>query len=119
MTRLNSTGSFWQDNNGDYWSYSTQLTGSYKGYNVYNATYYSNTTSHHQSRIPLSNKGGLVLHYCSYGSLDYEHEIKNEIDVLKDILKEREQQKRNTAKKKRDILALNSRINELSNILAA
>lgn len=33
MTKnINTTGSHWIDSNGDHWSYSTQLTGHYKGH---------------------------------------------------------------------------------------
>ena len=103
-TDLNTTGSFWLDNDGNYWSYKTQLTGYYKGYKVFNATYYSKMTRRHQSRIPLSDKkSALILHYCSFGKLDYEHEIKNEIDVLKDILKERESSKKEIQLRKNKI----------------
>ena len=116
MAKLNSTGSFWQDSNGEYWSYDTQLTGYYKGYNVYNATSYSNTTAKHQSKIPYSKKQDIVLHCCGYGSLKYEQDIKQELKYLKEKLEFR-QSKKNTEKKKQDIAELINEINKLENIL--
>ena len=48
---LNTTGSFWLDNEGNYWSYNTQLTCNYNGYRLVNNTFYSMTTRKHQSQI--------------------------------------------------------------------
>ena len=54
-TDLNTTGSFWLDNEGNYWSYSTQLTCNYNGYRLVNKTFYSMATKKHQAQIPLTS----------------------------------------------------------------
>lgn len=38
-TDLNTTGSFWMSDNGNYWSYNTKMTDSYKGEFFKNITY--------------------------------------------------------------------------------
>lgn len=51
MYKLNSTGSFWLDDEGNHWSYNTQLTVDYNGYRIVNTTFYSMTTRKHQAQI--------------------------------------------------------------------
>lgn len=84
MRNINTTGSHWIDGNGNHWSYSTQLTGHYKGHFFFNATYYSATTRKHQSY----SKGEFyptefeTLRHCRYGRQDWEQCIKDEIECI-------------------------------------
>lgn len=116
MIKLNSTGSFWQDSNGEYWSYDTKLTDNYKGYKIFNYTYYSATTRKHQCYVNRVYNYDIALHCCSYGNWDCLEMIKKEIQDLKHQLEKRQSQ-RNTEKKKQDIAELTNEINKLENIL--
>lgn len=116
MTKLNSTGSFWQESNGEYWSYDTKLTDNYKGYKIFNYTYYSATTRKHQCYVNRVYNYDIALHCCSYGNWDCLEMIKKEIQDLKHQLEKRQSQ-RNTTKKKEDINYLTNQINLLENII--
>lgn len=116
MIKLNNTGSFWQDSNGEYWSYDTKLTDNYKGYKIFNYTYYSATTRKHQCYVNRVYNYDIALHCCSYGNWDCLEMIKKEIQDLKHQLEKRQSQ-RNTEKKKQDIAELTNEINKLENIL--
>lgn len=65
IERLNSTGSFTRIN-GDYYSYDTRLSFNYNCEFFMNRTRYSNTTSKHQSRLPLMDFNH-TLYYQRYG----------------------------------------------------
>ena len=59
-TDLNTTGSFWLDNDDNYWSYNTQLTCDYNGYRLVNKTFYSMTTRKHQAQIYRTSRDILI-----------------------------------------------------------
>ena len=83
MKKINTTGSFYIDNYGDFYSYSTQLTGNYLGELWYNNTYYSQTTRTHQGKVPYEYKDfNHTLNYCGYGEQDWEQCIKDEIEYI-------------------------------------
>lgn len=106
MRLLNTTGSFYIDNYGDYYSYSTQLTGEYLGVLWYNDTYYSATTRKHQANIPNEYKEFYhTLNHCSYGQQDWKQCIENEIEYIKRELDYR-YNKRKTQKNKEIIVRL-------------
>ena len=119
MQKLNTTGSFWKDSEGDYFSYNTQLTSNYKGLTVFNNTFYSMTTRKHQASFNKNNFD-LILTTCRYSTRlqpdEIEKAIKYELYYIDDDLKELNQ-KRNTQKKKDTIKELNSRKEFLINIL--
>ena len=119
MQRLNSTGSFWKNSDGNYFSYNTQLTGNYKGLTVFNNTFYSMTTRKHQAYF-RGDKFDLILTTCRYSTRlqpdEIEWAIKYEIDYIDDCLYELSQ-KRNTQKKQNTIKELNSRKELLTNVL--
>lgn len=80
-TNLNTTGSFWMSDNGNYWSYNTKMTDTYKGELFKNITYYSHTTRVHQGRIPYTDfNHQLDVKY--YGNWDIEDAIKRNIKFL-------------------------------------
>lgn len=84
MRLLNTTGSFYIDNYGDFYSYSTQLTGDYLGELWYNDTYYSPTTRKHQAFVPNEYKEFYhTLNHCGYGRQDWKQCIKDEIEYIK------------------------------------
>lgn len=80
-TNLNTTGSFWMTDNGNYWSYNTKMTDMYKGEFFKNTSYYSVTTSKHQSKIPYVDFNH-QLSVCGYGNWDIEDVIKRNINYL-------------------------------------
>lgn len=84
MTNINTTGSHWKDSNGDHWSYSTQLTGHYKGHFLFNDTYYSQTTCKHQnySKRVFYPTEFETLRHCGYGQQNWEQCIKDEIEYI-------------------------------------
>lgn len=92
-TNLNSTGSFWFSADGNYWSYSTKMTDYYKGEFFKNTTYYSNTTSKHQSQIPCEDSNH-QLNVRRYGNWDIEEVIKENIDFLESENKQRVQKRK-------------------------
>lgn len=103
MRLLNTTGSFYIDNKGDFYSYSTQLTGDYLGELWYNNTYYSQTTRCHQGKVPYDYKDfNHTLNCCGYGNQDWEQCIKNEIEIIQRDLNIRFQ-KRKTVNNKYEI----------------
>ena len=95
--KLNSTGSF-KMINGDYFSYSTRLSASYKGYLFINKTYYSATTRKHQGNLP-SVPYNLQLECCPLGDWNIQEQIKKEVLFLNDDL-DLLQKKRQTQKNK-------------------
>lgn len=79
---LNTTGSFWMSDNGNYWSYNTKMTDYYKGEFFKNTTYYSVTTRKHQSNIPYVDfNHQLDVNKC--GNWNIEDVIKDNIEALK------------------------------------
>ena len=116
MTKLNSTGSY-SYQNGHYWSYDTKLTDTYKGYRIFNNTYYSATTRKHQCKCRYDYSYDFELNNCSYGDWDCLEMIKREIEDLKYQLEKRQSQKRETEKKKEDIKNLSSQIEFLENLI--
>lgn len=103
MRLLNTTGSFYIDNQGDYYSYDTQLTGCYLGECWYNDTYYSATTRKHQAEIPNEYKEFYhTLNHCYYGRQDWKQCIKYEIKYIEHELNIRFN-KRKTQKNKETI----------------
>lgn len=119
MEKINSTGTLWLDDNLNYFSYNTQLTGFYKGLKVFNNTFYSQTTRKHQSYFK-NRKFDLVLTACNYGTSLQSHQveeaIKKELNYINDDLQELIQ-KRNTQKKLTTIQNLNSRKEFLISVL--
>lgn len=119
MKKLNTTGSLWQDSEGNSYSYNTQLTGTYKGLKIFNNTYYSTTTRKHQAYF-RGDKFDLILTTCNFSTRlqDYEIEraIKDEIKNLDDELFELSK-KRNTNKKAETIKNINNRKAELIVVL--
>lgn len=101
MAKLNSTGTLWLDDNGNAYSYNTQLTNHYKGLRVFNNTYYSSTTRKHQAQFD-KNSFDLILNCCRYGTrlqpIEIENAIKEELKILDYNLLELEAE-RNTRKK--------------------
>lgn len=97
MTKLNSTGSF-KMIDGDYFSYSTRMSVSYKGYLFVNYTYYSQTTRKHQNKLPAVPYNQ-QLEYCPLGNWNIQEQIKKEILFLNDDL-DLLQKKRQTQKNK-------------------
>ena len=117
--KLNTTGSLWLDNNGNAFSYSTQLTGYFKGLRVFNNTFYSMTTRKHQAQFNKSNFD-LILITCKYSTRLQADEIEKAIkDEIADIDWTFCQllDKRNTQKKKQKIQELYNRKEYLVNVL--
>lgn len=114
IERLNSTGSFTKID-GDYFSYDTRLSFDHKNEYFINKTRYSNTTSKHQSRLPLMDFNH-TLYYQRYG---YYPEIKClqfEIDGLQQELEYR-QNKRKTVNNLNEIHKIKGKIKFLSNLI--
>lgn len=88
MQRLNSTGSFWIDNYGNYWSYSTKMSDYFKYEYFKNVRSYSNTTSKHQGKIPYADFNH-QLRVCPYGDWSIEKAITDEIEYCKKEIKYR------------------------------
>ena len=74
ITDLNSTGTFWLDGNGYYWSYGTQLTCNYNGYRLVNKTFYSRTTRQHQAKIPATPHD-IYIYMCPYGYMYHPDKV--------------------------------------------
>lgn len=116
-TNLNSTGSFWMSDNGNYWSYNTKMTDTYKGEFFKNITYYSQTTRIHQGNIPDVDFNH-QLHGCGYGDWNIEDVIKENIDFLVGENKQRVQKEIN--KSNLECIKLNVlKIKYLSDLLKA
>lgn len=119
IKKLNTTGSLWMNNDGNAFSYNTQLTGNYKGLSVFNYTYYSMTTRKHQAYFNRNNFE-LILTTCEYSTrleaYEVEEAIKNEIANIDwqfcQLL-----DKRNTKKKQATIKELLERKEFLINVL--
>lgn len=88
MQRLNSTGSFWIDNCGNYWSYSTRMTDNFKGKYFKNVGSYSYTTARHQSKMPYADFNH-QLRCCPYGDWSIEKAIADEIEYCKNEIEYR------------------------------
>ena len=88
-TDLNSTGSFWLDNDGNYWSYNTQMTCDYNGYRVVNKTFYSMTTRKHQAQIPTTTRD-IYLDVGHYGYMQPEEDLQANLKLEQDRLIELE-----------------------------
>lgn len=88
MQRLNGTDSFWIDDYGNYWSYSTKMTDTFNGEYFKNVGNYSITTSHHQGRIPYADFNH-QLRDCPYGDWSIEKAITHEIEYCKIEIKYR------------------------------
>lgn len=114
IERLNSTGSFTKIN-GDYFSYETRLSFNYNCEFFMNRTYYSNTTSKHQSRLPLMDFNH-TLFYQRYGCYPEKQAIQFEIDGLKYELEKR-QNKRKTVNNLNAIHKIKGKIKFLSNLI--
>lgn len=119
MTKdINTTGSHWIDSNGDHWSYSTQLTGYYKGHYFFNSTNYSTTTSKHQriSKGYFNPTEFETLRHCRYGRQNWKQCIKDEIEYITSEVNTR-LNKRKTQKNKETIEQLLKKKLYLINIL--
>lgn len=81
-TNLNTTGSFWMSDNGNYWSYNTKMTDYYKGEFFKNITFYSITTAKHQGQIPYVDFNH-QLEVDKLGDWNIEDVIKDNIEALK------------------------------------
>lgn len=81
-TNLNSTGSFWRSDDGNYWSYNTKMTDYYKGEFFKNTTYYSVTTRKHQGQIPYVDFNH-QLKVKKYSNWNIDEVIKDNIEALK------------------------------------
>ena len=78
---LNSTGSFYQDENKNYWSYNTQLTCCFNGYRLVNKTYYSITTRKHQAMINRQDNDVEIINW-KHGYIQPELDLKNYLQYL-------------------------------------
>ena len=114
IERLNSTGSFTRID-GDYFSYETRLSFSYKCEFFINRTGYSSTTSKHQSNLPLMDFNH-TLYYQRYGYYPEKQAIQFEIDGLKYELETR-QNKRKTVNNLNEITRVTNKIKFLSNLI--
>lgn len=92
-TNLNTTGSFWRSDDGNYWSYSTKMTDCYKGEFFKNTSYYSATTSKHQSQIPYVDFNH-QLYVSKYGNWGIEAAIERNINLLIEDNKQRVQKRK-------------------------
>lgn len=88
MQNLNSTGSFWIDDYGNYWSYFTKMTDYFDGEYFRNDSHYSKTTSKHHSKIPYADFFH-QLRDCPYGDWNIKREIINETEYCKEEIKTR------------------------------
>lgn len=119
MEKINSTGTLWLDDNLNYFSYNSQLTGTYKNLRVFNNTYYSITTRKHQSKF-RNRQFDLILTTCRFNTRlqpdEIEKSIQLELDYIDNFLNELSK-KRNTQKKFETIQNLNNRKEFLISIL--
>lgn len=76
--KMNTTGSY-SYSGGKYWSYSTKLTETFKGYRFINLTRYSATTSKHQHDLKQRYCYDFILTQCDYGDWDIRKMIADEI----------------------------------------
>lgn len=111
---LNSTGTFTRID-GDYFSYDTRLSFSYNYEFFRNRTYYSNTTSKHQAKLPYADFNH-TLYYQRYGCYPEKQAIQLEINGLQWELEHR-QNKRKTVNNLNEIKKINDKIEFLSNLI--
>ena len=114
IERLNTTGSFAKID-GDYFSYETRLSFNYNCKYFVNRTRYSNTTSKHQSNLPLMDFNH-TLYYQRYGCYPEIKCLQFEIEGLKNELEYR-QNKRKTVNNLNEIKKISDKINFLSNLI--
>lgn len=114
IERLNSTGTFTRID-GDYFSYDTRLSFNYNCEFFMNRTRYSNTTSKHQSNLPLMDFNH-TLYYQRYGYYSEKQAIQFEIDGLTHELETR-QNKRKTVNNLNEIYKITNKIKFLSNLI--
>lgn len=118
--KLNSTGSLWLNNDGNAFSYNTQLTNTYKGLRVFNNTFYSMTTRKHQAYFNRNNFD-LILTTCRYEtrltSGEIEQAINEELNYINDCLFELSNKKRKTSKTELKHTELLNRKEFLVNVL--
>ena len=114
IQRLNSTGTFTRIN-GDYFSYNTRLSFSYKTEYFINRTRYSNTTSKHQHYLPYADFNHTLYHQ-NYGDYAEKQAIQFEINGLQQEL-ETIQNKRKTINSCLVINKINKKIEFLSNLI--
>ena len=88
-TDLNTTGSFWLDNDGNYWSYDTQLTYDYNGYRIVNNTFYSMTTRKHQAQIYRTSRD-ILINVGHSGYMQPEKDLQANLKLEQDRLIELE-----------------------------
>ena len=88
-TDLNTTGSFWLDNDSNYWSYNTQLTCNYNGYRLVNNTFYSMTTRKHQAQINRTSRD-ILIDVGHYGYMQPEKDLQANLKLEQDRLIELE-----------------------------
>ena len=98
--KLNSTGSFWLDNNGNYWSYDTQLTYDYNGYQLVNNTFYSMTTRKHQAKINRTSRD-ILIDVGHYGYMQPEEDLQANLKLEQDRLIELEHARNSKNKQKK------------------
>ena len=98
--KLNSTGSFWLDNNGNYWSYDTQLTYDYNGYRLVNNTFYSMTTRKHQAQINRTSRD-ILIDVGHYGHMQPEKDLQANLILEKERLIELEHARNSKNKQKK------------------
>lgn len=114
IERLNTTGTFTRID-GDYFSYNTRLSFLFNGEYFVNKTYYSNTTSKHQSNLPHEDFNH-TLYYQTYGYVDAKKCIQYEVDGLQQELKYR-QQKRKTKQNLYEIDRVKNKMDFLSTLI--
>lgn len=114
IERLNSTGSFLRID-GDYFSYDTRLSFIFKGEYFVNKTYYSITTSNHQSNLPHEDFNH-TLYKQRYGCYKEDECIKFEIEGLQRELENR-YTKRKTQNNLFEIERVSKKIQFLSELL--
>jgi hypothetical protein len=114
-TNLNSTGSFYQDDIGNYWSYNTQLTCYFKDYRLVNKTFYSMTTRKHQAQI-IKQENDIDIINEHYGVIRpgqdlmfYLQELYYRLDIYK--------AKRNSKHKQAKIDECQKQINLIKKVL--
>ena len=98
--KLNSTGSFWLDNNGNYWSYDTQLTYDYNGYRLVNNTFYSMTTRKHQVQINRTSRD-ILIDVGHYGHMKPKEDLQANLKLEQDRLIELEHARNSKNKQKK------------------
>ena len=93
MKKLNSTGSFWLDDYGNYWSYSTKMSDTFNGEYFKNVGNYSNTTTRHQNRMPYADFNH-QLRDCPYGDWNIKKVVIDETEHCRQQIKDRLQKRK-------------------------